>query len=422
MSLSYILGAAVLFFELPTSTFLQKAFIGAQAWVERQQGSGETRASDSASITVSKDDRPDKTYDGFTLYTSDWGSKAWLINMSGEVVHKWAIPFRHVWRNPPHLRDPVADAKVSFWGWHLYPNGDLLVVFQGTGDTPYGYGLVKLDRDSNVLWRYAANVHHEIDVAEDGTIYALTQQIVNEVPKGLEFIPTPCVVDYLVLLSSAGEELKKIPILEAFRDSRYAFLLTTLGRRPKQRALRVPIPDTTFDPRGDILHTNFVHILTPKRSPKFPRFKAGQVLICVRRLDAIAVLDPERCSVVWAACGPWRGQHGAQFLDNGRILIFDNVGSLRWSRVLEYEPDTQAFPWSYPGEDNYSFISYQRGMCQRLPNGNTLIVNSEGGEIIEVTRSKEVVWSCECRGHIASARRYAPSQLHFLKGGQRARP
>jgi hypothetical protein len=62
-------------------------------------------------------------------------------------------------------------------------------------------------------------------------------------------------------------------------------------------------------------------------------------------------------------------------------------------------------------------------MSQRLPGGNTLIANSEGGEILEVTQSKEVVWSFSVKGvFITSARRYSPDQLHFLKGDQRARP
>jgi hypothetical protein len=118
------------------------------------------------------------------------------------------------------------------------------------------------------------------------------------------------------------------------------------------------------------------------------------------------------------------------------MLIFDNVGGLssqgtdfggrldrlpQGSRVLEYDPQTQAFPWFYPDpEEGTPFFSPRRGMCQRLPNGNTLIVNSEGndstrGQIFEVSPSKEVVWSCSCDGYIHTARRYSPAQVPFLK-------
>ena len=134
------------------------------------------------------------------------------------------------------------------------------------------------------------------------------------------------------------------------------------------------------------------------------------------------VLDVGKRALVWAGSGPWRIQHDARFLDNGHLLLFDNHGSPRGSRVFEYDPQTQAFPWSYPGADNPSFLSHIRGMSQRLPNGNTLVVNSEGGELLEVTRGKEVVWSCSLNRFITTARRYAPDQLPFLGGGQRARP
>src|SRR5439155_12536962 len=143
--------------------------------------------------------------------------------------------------------------------------------------------------------------------------------------------------------------------------------------------------------RGDILHTNSVQVLDSRLADKFPQFKPGQVLISLRNLNAIAVLDLDEEKVVWAARGIWRGQHDAQFLDNGRILIFDNNGSEKTSRVLEYDPQQQSYPWVY--ESDPPSICSERGMCQRLPNGNTLMVDSIHGIITEVTHEdKEVVW------------------------------
>src|SRR5439155_7009762 len=42
VSLSYLLGAAVIYFELPSSGFLNKAFVGARAWYDRRQTSSQT--------------------------------------------------------------------------------------------------------------------------------------------------------------------------------------------------------------------------------------------------------------------------------------------------------------------------------------------------------------------------------------------
>jgi hypothetical protein len=425
-SLSFLSGAAVLYFDLPPAHFLQQGFEGAQAWYERQSASAPASPGEVPRVTVGKVDIPNQAFDGFTLYGTDSGSEAVLIDMRGEVVHRWKASFSQVWPKPRHVKSPVDDASISFFSCYLCPNGDVLAVFQARGDTPYGYGLVKLDKDSKLLWRYDdahGNVHHDVDVGDDGTIYALTQQIVSEVPQGLEFLPTPCLIDYLVMLSPEGRQLKTIPILEAFRDSPYAPLLGLLAKPPRFGSpLMVQAGGPTVDPKGDVLHTNCVNVLSRKLAPMFPMFKEGQVLISVRQMDALAVVDTDSRSIVWAVRGPWQAQHDPRFLDNGHLLLFDNLGAARGSRVLEYDPQTQGIPWSYSGETGSSFFNAERGMCQRLPNGNTLIVDSYHGELLEVTQAKKLVWSCDTHVHLPFARRYGPDELEFLKGNRRPRP
>jgi hypothetical protein len=435
--LSYVFGAAVIYFELPTSDFLQNGFSGAEAWFERSWlGHGRSPGTPIIGLTGTqvRADVPDRTFDGYTLFTTSQGSWATLIDMRGNVVHQWNLPFRKAWPAASHVRAPLPDERIHWFRCHLYPNGDLLAVYHGDDDTPYGYGLVKLDKDSKLLWTYAGNVHHDVTVAEDGTIYTLAQKIEDKLPAGLESIRGPYIADYLVVLSPQGRELKTIPILEAFRDSPYALALTLVGKPAlKNRARRKDL--LTLLKKGDILHTNSVRVLSQSLAAKFPLFKAGQVLISVRSLDTIAVLDPQTRCVVWAAQGLWRAQHDAEFLDNGHLLVFDNLGSLEGARVIEYDPVTQAMPWSYGDDKSARFIAVQRGVKQRLPNGNTLIVEPVAGRIVEVTRNKELVWECFCSScpvaqgqrassaaSIASASRYSPKGLSFLKGGPRARP
>lgn len=408
LSVSYLLGAAAMFFELPTSDFLDKAFKGARAWNQQRRDLSAMPSDDDRPIAVSVLDDPGKTFDGFTLYTKYPGAQAVLINMRGDVVHQWDAPFRTVWPNPKHVRNPVPDTHVHFFGCHLYANGDLLAVYHGFPDTPYGYGLVKLDKDAKVLWAYAANVHHTLDVGEDGLIYALTHEIVHQLPPSLRFLPTPCLVDYLVVLSPDGKELKRLPIIEALHDSPYAALL--------------PIRPRLEDTAWDIFHANSVEVLTKRLAPKFPLFRAGQILISVRELDAVAVLDPQSGKAVWAARGPWRQQHAPHFLSNGRLLLFDNHGHPLEARVLEYDPSTQALPWCFPRDSSRPFVNEAQGECQRLPNGNTLIVASNQGELREVTVDQDFAWVFNCNVHVPWARRYAGHELEFLKGVQRARP
>jgi hypothetical protein len=421
--LAFILGAGVMFFQIPPYEFLAKGFLGGRAWYEQSLAATQTRDQDLSGSTNGID-KFDKTFDGFTLcafatLNAD-NTQAFLLDMKRQIKHRWGVKFSQIWPNPKHVQGPVQDMLVCFFSCHLYPSGDLLVVLHGVQQVAVGYGLIKLDRDSNVIWSLPANIHHDVDVAPDGTIYAIEHHVVNSMPSGLQFIPTPCLIDHVIALTPDGQQKgKPISVLEAFRDTPYAELLASLepGRKKEDRA--IPVIGPGLDEKmlqEDAVHTNSVMVLTPEMAKKFPAWKPGQLLLSLRNLDVIAVLDPETRSIVWAARGPWQAQHDLQFLENGHLLIFDNRGLPKGSRVLEFDPFTLAFPWSYSGENRGAFYSSERGLCQRLPNGNTLVVNTEGEEILEVSAQKEVVWTFTPHRYLTYGRRYSPSQVQFLPG------
>jgi hypothetical protein len=418
IGLSFLFGTAVMFFRLPPSVFLDNAFTGAKAWHERGLSQdGSVPHSGGMSREGVLVDKPDKTYDGFTLFTTTRGARARLIDMRGNVVHQWELPFRRAWPEASHVKNPLADEQIHWFRCHLYPNGDLLAIYHADGDTPYGYGLVKLNKDSKLIWAYSDRVHHDVDVGEDGTIYTLGQKLASKPPPGLDSLPGPLIADSIVALTRDGRERETIPILEAFRDSPYAGLLLTALELDSNREA-----PSLLETKGDLVHVNSVKVLMQAVAPRFPQFKAGQLLISLRTSNLIAVVDPHARSVVWAARGVWQSQHDAEFLDNGHLLLFDNYGSSSGSRVIEYDPLTQAIPWFYASEDAIPFRASSRGMKQRLPNGNTLIVDPDNWMLLEVTQGKEIVWQNCCGGIVTGARRYHPDDLSFLKGVSRARP
>jgi hypothetical protein len=323
---------------------------------------------------------PARVQDGVTLYTSGHDAAAYLIGMDGEVLHEWRRPFSTVWDESAAVRRPQPDSHVYFRKAVAYPNGDLLVVYEGVGDTPYGYGVVKLDRDSNVVWRYLAHAHHDIDIGPDGRIYVLTQELVDQPLAGFDHLATPRLDDFLVVLSPDGAELRKISLIHAVATSEYRHLLHTVS------AYAV----------ADPLHTNAVEVITLDTGRNFAFGHAGQILLSFRELGAIGVLDPDRAALVWAVRGPWVGQHDPDLLPNGDILLFDNYGSYETpagrSRVLEFDPKTMRIAWQYAGSAEWPFESLIRSSEQRLQNGNTLITESSGGRILEVTRAGDIVW------------------------------
>jgi len=322
---------------------------------------------------------------GLNLFVHTGVQGATLVDMDGNVVHEWRRRFDEVWKTAPQVKS-YADEDATYWAdkvyWrrvHLFANGDLLVIFESPYRTPYGFGLAKLDKDSNVLWKLSENVHHDMAVGPGGDIYVLTQAI-NEIGyAGLPHVKPPFIDDRLTILTADGEKKKEISILAAFLASDYAPLLDALGG----------------DLLGDITHANAVQYVDAETAARFPFSKVGQLLISVREINTIALLDPETERIVWADTGMWRRQHQPRFLDNGRILLFDNQGHRGpegATRVLEYDPLTRAITWSYAGTAAEPLISSVYGSEQRLANGNTLIVESNNGRAIEVTSDGRIVW------------------------------
>lgn len=299
---------------------------------------------------------------GLNLYTSGHFPGAYLVDMEGRVLHEWRCDFATAWPESAHLANRVG---AGYWRRaHVTGDGEIFAIFEG-------FGLVKLDRDSRVLWRHFGREHHDLEILPDGRILALTREakIVPWVNSG-----HPVLEDFITLLDSNGNELQRVSILEAFEKTRWKrrFLL---GRR-----------------LGDIMHSNTVEMLDGRLSDRVPAFREGNVLVCVRQLDAVAVIDLTSIEAVWAVFSPWKRQHQATVLENGNILLFDNLGNKGFSRIIEFDPATLDIEWTYSAQEPPGFYSRTCGSNQRLPNGNTLITESDYGRAFEVTPDGTVVW------------------------------
>lgn len=360
---------------------------------------------------------PQAACDGYTFYAGP-GAEARLVDMAGKVVHSWRLPFRKAWPQPGHMRAD-AQADAAFWRQaHLYPNGDVLALYEILGTTPYGAGLVKLDRESNLLWKNSANFHHDVEVGPDGRIYGLTQEVdVSEQPvPGFPRIRPPLIHDYLSILTPDGTLEKKISLLRALVGTPYEGLLAEAFGQAKTR------PPGRFGD-GDVLHANDVDYIAESMSGSFQFGRGGDLLVSLRNLDAVAVLDPRLRRIVWAITGTWKMHHDPDVLPNGNLLIFDNQGlgaEQRASRVLEVDPVNGRVVWQFVGIGEDRLYSVYGSGQQRLPNGNVLILESMGGRILEVTRQGRVVWEYHHAGGVVhAARRMSPDSLAFLTDGER---
>ena len=330
---------------------------------------------------------PARVADGYNLYSSGHGPAAFLMNMSGRVLYEWQMDRNTVW---PQLAG-VDRRKPNryFARVRLFENGDLLAMYQYTG-------VIKLDRNSRLLWAHQGWNHHGFDVDEQGCIYLLGRDFDEHgrpAPGSLEEPPPKRMVggrwvfdENITVLSADGGLLYTISLIDCLENSRFAPLLDPA----KYPGRSEPI---------DLLHPNSLQVLDGRHADRSPAFKKGNILTSLRDLSTIAIIDPEAKKVVWAMSHGWRGQHDAALLANGRMLLFNNFSRPiggdpqdQRSQVMEFDPLTQQVTWSYGRAASTGMFSALFGASQRLPNGNTLITESDDGRAIEVAPDGQIVW------------------------------
>lgn len=321
----------------------------------------------SASGVVKRDAA--RSQPGYSLFTNAFTCSTQIIDATGRVVHEWS-------RKPCFRWDNTT----------LLPDGDLLVVGRDRPDETrrggraprweQGQHLARLAWDGTLRWEKRLHAHHDAEPLPDGRLSVLT----NEDRLLPEIDPTDeVVVDELVILSPAGEILEKAPLYDMLRDAP-GFVVQ---QRPHKG-----------EANSDLIHANAIDWMRwPDLAARDPLYAIGNVLVCMRHQDAVAMIDWRTKTVVWHwGQGELSGPHDAQMLPNGHVLLFDNGVARRWSRVLEVDPLARKIVWQWQAPDPKSLFSLARGSTQRLDDGNTLVTDSDSGRSIEVTPEGEVVW------------------------------
>lgn len=348
---------------------------------------------------------------GLTLMSlyRDGAFEAQLVDLDGQVAHRWRTDFGTVFGDePPHIIMRGDALDMRWRGAHVLPDGDLVFTFEGA-TYPYGGGLVRLDKNSNVELKLARNTHHAVHLAADGSMWVPATRVSTEPAADFPANEQGFFEDLILNVASDGTVLKELSVMRALRSARG---LTKNRTRS-----------------DDPTHLNDVELVTAEIAARFPMLKEGWLVASLRDVHAIVAIDPAQEAVTWTLTGPFLFQHDVDFLDDGTLLVFDNRGGERGdsSRILQIDPKTQEVVWRFEGTPERPFYSEAWGAQQPLPNGNVLITESFGGRVLEVTREAEpkVVWELVNRlsddeapgsvGVIESASRYARDELPFIE-------
>ncbi|NNE08898.1 MAG: hypothetical protein HKN20_10105, partial [Gemmatimonadetes bacterium] len=297
---------------------------------------------------------------GLNFYMTAGGPSAFLMDMDGEVLHTWTLPFEQAF---PSFTGNVR-IGAEYWRYaHLYEDGRVLAIFAR-------HGIIMVDKDSQLIWATEGDYHHVTDIDEDGTIL-VTGRRTTEKPEWDE-VNKVWEEDICYLDPETGEQFRSYSLYDAIDNSPY-------------EALR----DHRREDDGDHLHANTVEILDGRFANRHPAFRKGNHLVSLRHLDTIGIVDPETETLVWALTGLFSMQHRPTFLDDGSIMVFSNNNPRRNSQVIQIDPLTQQVLWLY---DDDVFYTGCCGVAWPLANGNVLITESQAGRVFEVTRDHEIVW------------------------------
>lgn len=333
----------------------------------------------------------------YIAYTSTADTTVHLLSYKGDELYKWTLDVEALWPDQAHLNTmrKVPFDYFTLRDLHVFPDGRVVVIASLYGSTPWGAGLVMMDKDSKVLWAKDGNYYNDLHVDRAGNIYALRHDI-NTVSDTGRFdedvaFAAPYLQDNVIKLDQQGNILAEYPVIDMLRQSPY-------------KNIMMYVHD---DGKGDYTHTNSIEVIEADMSvPSF--LKTGDILVNIRNIDVLAAIDPVQNKVSWAARIPTQMPHDIDVLPNGHFLLYDNQGHLGaaegYSRIIELDPETLEVVWSYAGTSDDPVESEFWGFQQRLANGNTMSTVPNKGRLFEVTPEGQLVME------------YFLPQRHDIKG------
>jgi hypothetical protein len=321
---------------------------------------------------------PQLACQGYNLYISRRSGLVHLMDMNGHDVHLWDCS--------------QVSSKGGYHHVRLLEDGNLYVIRESVA-------LLKIDWNNKLIWEKKLAVHHDIAPLDDGSFYVPYRQVQDYRDLKVSF-------DSILHLDQDGEEINRWSTYEHLDEIKEAldtrpFLDTILDSLEAGASPRGGISDDVKKALGrekykkiDYFHLNTVDVLpdTPL-GERDPRFAAGNLLVCFRNVNQIAILERGTYRILWSwGAGELEWPHKPSLLPNGHILIFDNGVERKSSRVIELKPLSGEIIWGYMAATSEDFYTSGGGSAQRMPNRNTLICETNSGRAFEVDRRGNLVW------------------------------
>lgn len=288
---------------------------------------------------------------GCILITTDHNEKGllldriFLINRKGKILKKWRLDSRTKYATLDKEGNLWALINKSYTG-KLDP-----LITKST--------FIKLNKEGETIYeKEFFGAHHKFSIIDSSKVIFPTFSKRKYKDKYFQ--------DRLVILN-----LKTGKIEKSFEMANYF---------PQAENVRLN--------SGQEITRNIHHINSIEYRKNDPLFKKEVALFSIRNLNKVAILDLKEEKILWESKIPGIFQgHNARFLDNGDILYFNN--GREESEVIQIDPLENKVVWKF--KNRFQFHSHIKGGAQRLPNGNTLILQSQKAHLFEVNALGEVL-------------------------------
>ncbi len=267
---------------------------------------------------------PQSCYRGYTLFSNIRGYDASLIDMEGRVCHRWH-----------------SDEGINYA--YLLPNSNLLLHTGAPGD-PAGTGglggsaatVLELDWESNVVWEYRNPLlHHDFERLPNGNTLvllweAMSAELASQVRGGYH-------------AEGQAETMFGDVVEEITPQGAVTHRWRSFDHLSLEDDVICPL-----ESRREWTHGNTLNVTAD-----------GDLLVSYRSTSTVGLVDRATGAFRWKwGPGQISHQHQPTFLENGRVLLFDNgshrlAPSTNYSRIIEVDPATNQIAWEYRGDPPY---------------------------------------------------------------------
>jgi hypothetical protein len=382
-------------------------------------------------------------YEGHTLISPRTSNDSYLIDMDHNVIQTW------------HGANSVAQVA------YMLPDGSLLRPC-GAPNLQWGSGgaggrIQKIDANDNVVWDYlfADSVrlqHHDIEPMPNGNVLVLAwerKSMAEAIAAGRQNVPFgefwPTLIAEVEPVGATGGNI-------LWEWHLWDHVIQDVDSTKDNYGVIADHPELVDINWANAQNGSWDHGNAIDYNPQL-----DQIVFCSRAMSEVYVIDHSTTTA--EAAGHTGGNsgkggdilyrwgnpqvydrgtegdryffsvHGATWIDPGmpgagNLLIFNNGNrpgsSNDYSGVAEIRPPTDGRgnyllasgqpygpstpTWVY--EDPPTFYSQNKGGAYRMPNGNTLITESNDNDIFEVTAAGVKVWQYTPPSEVHRAKRY----------------